>query len=258
VIALRQALLVLLFARGASASTGDESRSADARLAAGIARAKAGDLSAALDDFIAVRERASGETWECATFDASRALHERATARPLPEAPPAHGPIPVGEVANVRARLAAARGDLEAARLGLLELLARVPEDQEARAGLARIAGALREVLALDAAWKARGTPRADASRQGESMVAGPLREGPSATRAAAGAPGRRGGAADEGAGETPLGAAASSVGRLDDGRLTEEDAKALLERLRQIREERRAYDERRGDAAAARLPRRS
>jgi hypothetical protein len=159
-------------------------------------------------------------------------------------------------VANVRARLAAARGDLEAARAFLLELIELAPDDADAPAALARVAVALRKVLALDAAWRDLGTPRAQLSR-GESAPGGPLKLGPSANRAAAGAPGHRTGASEEGSGGNRLDSAENATS-LGSGGLSEEDASALLDRLRQIHAERRAYDERRSDAAAARSPRRS
>jgi hypothetical protein len=118
------------------------------------------------------------------------------------------------------------------------------------------VTGALRKVLELDAKWRELGTPRAEAVR-GESAPQGPLKLGPSGNRSALGAPGRRTGASEEGSGENRVGPAENGTS-IGGGSLTREDAQALLERLRQVDAERRAFERRRADAAAARAPGRS
>ncbi len=231
----------------------DEAPSVRARLDRGIARAEAGDWSAALDEFVAARDAARHGEWECATFDWARALFERAASRELPVAPPPDASLPADVVANAKTSLAAARVDLVASRGGLLELLAREPRDSEAKSGLARVVAKLRDVTALEEAWRAIGTRPAAAAGAGESSQSGPLWAGPSATRGSAGAPGSRRGASEPGSGEAGgAGRSGAGNGGSNEGALTAAQTQQLLERLAELKSERRLRDERRAEATAA------
>jgi len=230
---------------------------AAARIDEGVAAAEAGDLMAAIDAFAAAREIASelgaaGESaWSCASFDEARALHDRAAGRSLPALPPDQEAVPAPLLADARARLSASRGDLEAARARLLELLERNPDDAGAKAGLARVARLLREVLARDAAWRALRPRQADSLDAGAEAAPGPLRSGTASTRGSAGAPGKRTGASEPASGAaTPGGDAPQSATGIDDEPLTFEEVRTLRERLTKTREEGRNADERRAAAA--------
>jgi hypothetical protein len=246
-------------AGGATESPDGEAAAADAiqaRMQRGVELARNGELGPALDEFVALRDVSTGAARECATWNWARALHERSMLRDLPASPPSGGRPAPSLVADARARLAAMRSDLVAARGGLVELLSRSPPDAEARAGLARVAARLRQVIERDREWRA--VAERDGERSGGKNASdGRLRQGPSKLPASAGAPGDRRGESEEGREETTAEGEAPPDASAQGRDLTDEEARALRERLREVRGERRAFDERRADAAAARSQRR-
>lgn len=222
---------------------------AQERLESGIASAEAGALAAAIDAFTAARDLGEGELRDCAIFNRSRALWQRAGSRELPPEPPASGSVPPGELANVRARLASMRGDLEAARSGLVDLLLQAPDDVGACSAVAHVSAALGRVVALDQAWRARAEARREGVRGGSAPPNAPLREGPS-SEAALGAESGRPGAAEPAADPNAAGPAGAG-GPPQAAAPSEEEARELRDRLLGVRAEMRGHDEQRAAAAA-------
>jgi hypothetical protein len=216
------------------------------RLAAAVAQAQAGALEAAAETFSDLAQDPDRRLSIPATFDLARARFERSVRRTLP-APPAKREKPA-TVADARALLGRMRDELEAARSELLRVLDDDSHDEEALVSCAAVVDRLRAVAARDAEWAAA----AEASlRRGGAN--GPLKPGPSAARAASGAPGEKGGAATgaDDPNQPPPGdavAAGTAPPR-------EELLQAVRTRLEQALADRDAEERRRADDQRRRAP---
>jgi hypothetical protein len=221
------------------------------QLELGVDLAKAGDLAAAIDQFLAVRDGGDAALHEAATFDWSRALFEKASRRPIPDAPPSDATP--SAIADVRTLLASMRGDLDAARRGLLELAAARPDDAELRVALAHVAGRLRDVERRDEEWRALALPSRPAPSNGQEARPSKLTPGPSGKKASAGAKSKRPGqAAESDEGAKPGGNSDAPFATVPS---TAETREKILDLLEQVRKERVDLDVWRGDAAHDRAP---
>lgn len=217
----------------------------------GYSRAQAKEWSAAILALGRAQHGGAAETTARVRFDLAKALFEKARATALP-APPETGTPPAGLVADARTRLAIVRLELESARDALIALIEGAPADADARRGLAAASALLREVVARDDAWRARSKPAAEGSRGQGQPATGPLKRGPSGTKASSGVSGKKFGRSDDGAsGAAPGGTAGGEAAGIEPAPLRPDEAAGLLDSLRGALEERRRADERRADARA-------
>jgi hypothetical protein len=182
-----------------------------------------------------------------ARFDSPRRSSSRRRATPLPR--PEHG-THASEVADARTRLAIVRLELESARDALIALLDAAPADVEARRGLAATTARLREVVALDAKWRAKSTPPNEAARGEGTPARGPLKRGPSGTKSSAGASGKRAGESSDGAnGAAPGTTGSDAPSGIGAAPLRPDEEQRLADELKRAFEERARSDARRADA---------
>jgi Tfp pilus assembly protein PilF len=222
-------------------------------LALGCCEAFAKEWPAAVNSFSRASRagEGGGEVALRSRFDLAKALFEQARATPLPAAPE-HGTPAPSEVADARTRLAIVRLELESARDALIAVLDAAPTDVEARRGLAAATARLREVVALDAKWRAKSSPPNEAARGEGAPARGPLKRGPSGTKSSAGASGKRAGESSDGANGaapgTTGGDAPSGIGAAP---LRPDEEQRLADELKRAFEERARSDARRADARA-------
>jgi tetratricopeptide (TPR) repeat protein len=223
-------------------------------LALGCCEASAKEWPSAVQAFARAGRAGAGGGGEVALrarFDLAKALFEQARATPLPAAPE-HGTPAPSEVADARTRLAIVRLELESARDALIAVLDAAPADDEARRGLAAATARLREVVALDAKWRAKSTPPNEAARGEGTPARGPLKRGPSGTKSSAGASGKRAGESSDGAnGAAPGTTGSDAPSGIGAAPLRPDEEQRLADELKRAFEERARSDARRADARA-------
>lgn len=240
------ALLLVPIGAQEAVETGGDPR---ARLERGIALAEEQRWDEALRELNDLGGATDPELRDCAAFGRARVLHERAALRRLPalEGEPRSD---VDRLADARARIGAVRADLELARAELLALLERRHRERDLLVALAHVCARLEEVERRERDFGLRGESVAVSGAGADRPRR--LRPGSAAERSAAGAPGERHGdpraGSTTGAGDGAAGAEAPASADL--GAWSPEAIEAALDELRR---ERDALDERRGNEAFAR-----